>query len=112
MEIYLGIKDTKWSRAYTAMLLSRRLLMVILIIFFRFMPRILIFLPLIILQLGYFILFLLIRPYKEKAVNIMEIVNESFNCVYVFILLPITDADSWDPNMIQIFILLMTINSV
>jgi hypothetical protein len=76
MEYYADIRQNKWARIYTSVLLSRRLLFIIIILLFTFFHRNTIFGILLGIQVLYFIQLLIIRPFEEIENNLVELTNE------------------------------------
>lgn len=87
MEFFADLRNAKIARLYMTLLLSRRILFVILIIFFPSAPRELTYtiilgilhnLPYLVSQFLYISALLVMRPFDTNMNNIIEIVNELF----------------------------------
>lgn len=87
MEYFADIRNWSVARLYTALLLSRRLIFVSLIIFLPDAPREVIYSTLLgnpkrfiilAIQAGYIVSLIILRPFENLTNNLIDIVNEFF----------------------------------
>ena len=90
MEFIADLRNAKAARAYMTVLLIRRIVFVILVIFLIESPREFIYIVIIgnlyqfnllVSQLAYILTLIFIRPFENIVNNIIEMVNELFLCV-------------------------------
>ena len=64
------------------------------------------------IQIPYFILIIVIRPFTDKENNIVEIINESLLTIFVSMLLYYNESDRWNYTIERVFIYSILSNSV
>ena len=112
MEFFADIKEHRWARMYTALLLTRRLLFVVVIITLSFIGRQAVFITLLVIQIGYWVVMLVLRPFRSVQSNLVELTNETFFCVFVALMLALSSEKSWTDGMTKLFLSLMTANTI
>lgn len=78
IEYYADVKNHRWARIYTTLLLTRRLLFVIVIILLGFIGGRRVLTILLVVQVLYWIALVILRPFDEVKNNLVEITNETF----------------------------------
>ncbi|CAI2365377.1 unnamed protein product [Moneuplotes crassus] len=111
MEFFEGLKNNKWSRFYSFLLLFRRVLFVLIVIFMTDnVHRAYIYSILLVSQLAYFGTLIYLRPFEEMQDNIIELVNELFLVGVICYLFAMTSGDKWTNTAISWFMIILTIN--
>ncbi|CAI2364780.1 unnamed protein product [Moneuplotes crassus] len=96
MEFFEGLKNTKWARFYTFLLLLRRMIFVLTVIFLLGnVDRNIIYSVLLINQVSYCCIFIYLRPFEELQDNIIESVNEVFLTAIICYLFAMTSEEKW-----------------
>lgn len=112
MEFYADVKNKRWARLYTALLLARRFLFVIAIIFLAVAGTQWIFGVLLGTQIVYWVALVVLRPFEEAKNNLVEITNETFYFVFIVLMLFLTSEEKWTESMTKLFLGLMTANTL
>ena len=112
MEFYADIKDNKWARLYTPLLLTRRLLFIIIVLLCGSIGRDAVFSTLLFIQVLYFAVMIKLRPFEELESNIVELTNEAFYLVFVTLMLALDGESMWEGTMTTLFVSLITANSL
>ncbi|CAI2371551.1 unnamed protein product [Moneuplotes crassus] len=111
MEFFEGLKNNKWARFYSFLLLFRRVLFVLIVIFMsRNVHRAYIYSILLVAQLAYFGTLIYLRPFEELQDNIIELVNELFLIGVICYLFAMTSGDKWTNSATSWFMIILTIN--
>ena len=111
-EIFSGMKENDKARAYSILLISRRLFLSIVLVFLQdqhFMVRVISF---AVIQISYFILILLFRPFVKITNNIVEIINEAIVTILILTLLHLNEPGRWNQTIEKAMMNLMMCNSV
>ena len=74
--LYSGLNPERYARSFNILFMTRRFLFVIVLILAYNADRVIKISILSVLQLGYSILLLLLRPFESRKDNILEIINE------------------------------------
>lgn len=112
MEYYADIKNKRWTRLYTSLLLARRLLFVFIIILLGFIGGQNVLIILLVVQVFYLVALIILRPFDEVKNNIVEITNEAFYFLFVILMLALDSEDKWTGAMTKFFLSLMTANTI
>ena len=67
--------------------------------------------PFLVIQMAYFILIIVIRPFEEKTNNIVEIVNELMFTVMISMLVYYNKPSRWNSKIKEVFVLMIMSNS-
>ncbi|CAI2375096.1 unnamed protein product [Moneuplotes crassus] len=111
MEFFAGLRNTKWARFYSFLLLFRRVLFVLVVIFMSGnVHRAYIYSILLTCQVAYFGHLIYLRPFEELQDNIIELVNELFLIEVICYLFAMTSGDKWTNSAITWFMNSLTIN--
>lgn len=65
---------------------------------------------LFLMQVGYFVAFMVMRPYKVGFFNVLEAINEGYFAFLIMFLIKTAPISEWKPAMILIFVVLMMAN--
>ena len=119
-ELFSGFKSTHRSRLYMPLFIIRRFVFVMVIV-----PEIITTLikvwMILIVQLGYIIsitskiclfinTFIVLKPFEKSRYNIIDCINELFILTFIISQLFLKDRSSWNPNVIDGFIYMITWN--
>ena len=105
-EFFNGMKKKFCWRLFITIWMLRRLIFVLLFIILTPKSPILTIQILSFIQLAYFIILLIIRPYTEIKDNLVEIINEVFLWVYIFWLWGYNSETKWDNTSSSIYIVI------
>jgi hypothetical protein len=111
MEYYAGIKESKWARFYTPILLTRRLLFVVVILLLQFSGKDTTFIFLIVIQAAYIGQLVILRPFRQIENNIVEVSNEAFYVGYLIMIFVLDGESMWSDQMSKIFVFCITANN-
>ncbi|CAI2364508.1 unnamed protein product [Moneuplotes crassus] len=104
MEFFAGLRNSKWARFYSFLLLFRRVFFVFIIIFMTGnVHRACIYSILLAFQVAYFWILICLRPFEELQDNIIELVNELFLTEAICYLFAMTSGDKWTDSAITWF---------
>ena len=111
-EFFSGIRAGKFSRLYATLLLSRRVFFVMLLILGQSLTNIALIVPMIIVQIAYLTNLIIVKPFKQRKDNIIEIVNEWFYLLLVSLLSYFNTEDRWAGVMENIYLWIILGNSM
>ena len=109
---YSGIKDKKFQRLYTPLLLLRRIVFISWLIIFRSFTNTFIVLGLFIVQLSYMVSLFSLRPYKGVKDNLIEWINEIFYAVLLCNLFYFNSTARWSDLVTKIYVWIMMANNI
>ena len=102
-ELISGLKPNRKERFYVAILMTRRLIFIMVLIFsYSFSSQIVIGM-LIAFQAPYLIYIFLIRPFKEMDTTIIELANELIFIVLLITLIILNSERDWTPLIAHIY---------
>ena len=110
-ELFGGLKESNKARSYTIFLTTRRFLLCIILICLQnlhFIYRVILF---NLVQILYFALIIVLRPFTQIDNNIVEIVNELLLTVLGSLLLHYNESSRWDKTIENVYIYLITFSS-
>ena len=110
-ELLGGQRHSRCSRLYSTVLLTRRAIFVILLIFGSSLNNISLVVPMIIIQLIYMLYLVIVRPFKLVKDNLIEITNECFYCLLLCLLSYYNTENRWIAVIENIYFLLIVLNS-
>ena len=102
----------KWRKSYVLVLLMRRAIFVILLITLQSIQSWILIVILSILEIWYLIYIVILRPFKEKKDNIIEITNEIFFSVLLSSLIFLNSENDWNSILIDIYIWIIMSNTL
>ena len=111
-EFFSGIKHGNYSKLYSTLLLMRRMVFASILIFGQSFSNIGLICPMIIIQFAYLLNLVIVRPYKLAKDNIIEIVNELFYFLLIFILSYFNSKDRWSSIIENAYLIIILGNSV
>jgi hypothetical protein len=111
MEYYAGLKESRWTRFYTPILLTRKLLFIVVILLLQFLGRDSTFILLIVIQAGYIFQLVILRPFRQIESNIIEVTNEAFYFGYLILMFALNGESMWSDQMSKIFVFCITANN-
>ena len=103
-EFYTGIRTTKVADLYPTWTLTRTNWFVIIIIFFASLGRGFVLFLLLTTQIVYLTGIAVVRPFINKWLNMLDIFNESFILIHIFILLSFSGYKNWSDPMVYMMI--------
>ena len=111
-EFFTGLKPEKKYRVYIAILLSRRIIFVIMLLTFKFWSPTIVVSILVLLQLAYLIYMCILRPFDDIKANVIEIINETVFLILLCSLLLYSSELKWTETSVFILIFIMVLNSL
>ena len=111
-EYFNGIRNNSVVRIYTALVLTRRLLIVTFLITWSSLSSIYLMQIVAIIQFIYLLGIIVLRPFQEIRNNWIEIVNEVYFFVMVIYISNYSTSDRWTDTAVDIFLYLILTNSL
>ena len=111
-EFFSGLKEDKKSRFYVTLLLLRRFTFILLVICLSSIPSRAIIGILLAIQLTYLGCIMYLRPYKETKGNIIEILNEIYFTLLIWIFLAFNEESDWSSIKTQLWMWFLTSNTL
>ena len=111
-EIFRGIKDFRKSRLYPVVSIIRKAVYNFFLLALKTVSSRIVIGIISSLQLGFVVYYIIIRPYKEIVINIIEISNEIFFLLLVFILNFLYQSDHWNSFNTGLFLTMIVLNFV
>ena len=102
-ELISGLKSNRKERLYVAILMARRLIFIMILIFSGSLSSQIVIGMLIALQAPYLIYLFLIRPFKEMDTTIIELANEWIFIVLLITLIFLNSEKDWTPLLAHIY---------
>ena len=102
-ELISGLKLNRKERLYVAILMARRLIFIMILIFSYSLTSQIVIGMLIAFQTPYLIYLFLIRPFKEMDTTIIELVNEWIFIVLLITLIFLNSEKDWTPLLGHIY---------
>ena len=110
-EFLSSIKDHPWARIYSTLLMTRRLLLVYLLILGNGLLSIYLVSAMIWIQVVYLSLMLILRPFKEFKDNLIIVLNDVYYLVLISILAYFNDPERWNDTIATMYMYLIMSNS-
>lgn len=110
MEIFADLRLNRLARFYTPLVLGRRVVYIFTILVLYRGSGLFVLISLFILQIIYCITMIVMRPFDQKSNNIIEIINEAYNVVYIGLLVILRTESMWEGGMTQVFLTLIVTN--
>ncbi|CAI2368117.1 unnamed protein product [Moneuplotes crassus] len=111
-EFITGVSDSKYSRIYSFAALTRRTMMILILILLQSLDSFYLSCILSGIQTLYFLLLMLIRPFTRPENNIIEIVNELIFLTLSFFLCLFNSESKWTPTVTKAFSFIILSNSL
>ena len=111
-EFFINLHQLKWSRAHTAILLIRRIVYTAIVIFMASVPAKAVIWVFAVIQFSYVIYIALLRPNWETKANVIEILNEMYFFVLVFLLIFLFKENDWNSASTAAYIWIITSNNL
>ena len=111
-EFNSGLKKWRVARLYTPLLLLRRYLFILWLIWLNNHHTMLIVIGMLLIQIAYFGCLLSLRPAAEQMNNWIEAINEAIYTLMLGFLTHVNSEDKWTSSMSSIFIWIMLSNSL
>ena len=102
-ELISGLKLNRKERLYVAILMARRLIFIMILIFSSSLSSQIVIGMLIAFQTPYLIYLFLIRPFKEMDTTIIELANEWIFIVLLITLIILNSERDWTPLLAHIY---------
>ena len=106
-ELFVGLKMNYWSKLYSSLALSRKIIFVLSLNVFSFMSSRFEVIILTIIQICYTIYLIIARPYSKCVLNLIDILNEIF--IFAFLIYLIFINKSSESSSLKSYILLWSI---
>ena len=110
-EMFSGLKHQKSKRFYVILLLLRRIMFVSLLICVTFISPFVLVCLLCVIQIAYFLMIVLLRPFIETKNNIIEITNEVFFSFFLGCLIYFNEESLWKSTITNAYIYMLTANN-
>jgi hypothetical protein len=110
--LFDGLKNNKWSRAFPLLFLLRRGMFWIPLFVLSewyFVYKASVFLS---IEIVYFLIAILLRPFESKVDNFIEIMNEVFYCIFIIIIWVYKRHADWNDAAIDAFFALLLANNM
>ena len=111
-EFFVGIKNSKNWKIYVFVLLVRRLIYVILLISLVSISSILLLILMVAIQVAYIVYLVVLRPYEETKGNIIEILNEIYFAILLFVLIFLNTQSDWNSVNTSIYMWALVSNTI
>ena len=111
-DFFVGLKPQKRFKFHSALLLIRRLIFVVFLIFFVSINSKILILVLSIFQIIYLISITILRPFKELKTNLIEIMNEVYFFLLFGSLFILNTEKDWNINITFIYMWVLASNSM
>jgi hypothetical protein len=111
MELFTGLRKSKWAHFYTPLSLSRRLLFVLIIVLSNNDNRESIFAPLILIQIIFWMYVIVIRSFETTGDNILQIQIEAFITIAIVYFYPFSSEEKWSQTATDAFLGIIFANS-
>jgi hypothetical protein len=112
MELFAGIKNTKYARIYPLFTTMRKFLFVFIVAVLRNQPRETIYSLLLVIQIAFLFHALLVRPFEQKADNLAEIWKEAFVLLSIIVFFSFSSEAKWDNGGTKFYFSFLMINSL
>jgi len=96
VNLYSGLRPTRWARLFNIFFMSRRLLLSILLILLFDADKVIKIIILASIQLIYCVTITIIRPFNTKKDNMLEIINEIGYSVIAVVLIYFHKESNWE----------------
>jgi hypothetical protein len=106
-ELFVGLEKTQLSRAYHMISMVRKLIFIIWMIFFEFLPRLPYLLIPSVYQLGHTSFIIAVRPFVKTKDNIIEIFNEITFTIILSGLNYLHSEENWSGQFINAYVYLI-----
>jgi hypothetical protein len=106
-ELFAGLKKNQASRIYQIILILRKLIFIMWMILFKFLPKTPYLLIPSIYQLGHIIFIIAVRPFEKTKDNIIEIINEIIFTVILSGLNYLHSEENWRRQFIDAYVYLI-----
>jgi hypothetical protein len=106
-EIFVGLKKNQISRIYQMILMLRKLIFIMWMILFKFLPKTPYLLIPSIYQLGHIIFIIAVRPFEKTKDNVIEIFNEIIFTVILSGLNYLHSEENWRRQFIDTYVYLI-----
>ena len=111
-EFFNGVKMEKKSKLYVVVLLIRRFVYVFLLISLVSIQSWILISVLSILQFGYALFIIILRPFKEIRCNLIEILNELYFIVLLSALIFLNKKEDWNNTITTIYMGILSSNTL
>ncbi|CAI2381489.1 unnamed protein product [Moneuplotes crassus] len=111
-ELVAGLKNTKLSKAYTTLLISRRIMFCTWLIMFEYLGNSIIVCGMLCMQTCYTLYMLIVRPFEDKTNSLIECINEVFFTCFLIYLLRFNSVSTWNDKSSSMYILSMVCNNL
>ena len=102
-ELISGLKQNRKERLYVAILMARRLIFIMILIFSGSLSSQIVIGMLIAFQAPYLIYLFLIRPFKEMDTTVIELANEWIFIVLLITLIFLNSEKDWTPLLAHVY---------
>ena len=109
-ELFLGIKNNFRSRIYSILFLSKRILLVTVVILFEILPMIVKVIIFVMIECVSCITILKLRPFRRIKDNLIEIINEIFFLFLSSFMVIMNKKDRWNSWQNILYLNLLMIN--
>ena len=111
-EFFVGIQMDRKFKFYAALMLIRKLLFTVVLVFWMHMNSLTIILILLFIEMWYFGYLVILRPFKEIKGNMIEIINEIFFSFFLGALIYLNNKSKWTSTITSIYSYTITANNI
>jgi hypothetical protein len=111
MELFNGLNDSNTSRLYSSFSLTRKLIFILLVVFFEDVSRTSAFSVILATQTVMWVLIILFRPFETFSDNLVNIITEGFVTYTIVLFFALDSEDKWTNTRTDVFIYSVIVNS-
>ena len=111
-EFFRGLRASNKSKFYAFVLLMRRFIFIIMLINLESFSSKLLISLLLVIQVIYLWYIALTRPYEQVKCNIIEILNEVYFSILLFILIFLNNENDWNSSKINMYMWMLISNTI
>ena len=112
IEFFWGFKESKFYRLYMVAFIIKRALYVLFLVGLTSLSSKVVVGIITALQFCYLSYIIIVRPFEEIVVNVIEVINEAILFVLIFILNFFPQNNNWTKNQTNVYMALIVINFI
>jgi hypothetical protein len=111
MQLFDGLNNNNTSRLYRSFSLTRKLIFVLLVVFFEDVSRTSAFSVILASQTVMWVLIIVFRPFENFSDNLVNIITEGFVIYVIALFFALDSEDKWTGTLTDVFIYSVIVNS-
>jgi hypothetical protein len=111
MELFNGLNNSNTSRLYSSFSLTRKLIFILLVVFFEDVSRSSAFSVILATQTVMWVLIIVFRPFETFSDNLVNIITEGFVTYTIALFFALDSEDKWTDTRTDVFIYSVIVNS-